>query len=58
MWLIIKEWQKQRIIESWAGPKYTIKSAKGNTIYTDWIVNTFLSNFYKDNPKRYATGVW
>lgn len=23
-----------------------------------WIVNTFLDNFYKDNPKRYATGVW
>ena len=24
----------------------------------NWIVNTFLDNFYKDNPKRYATGVW
>ena len=24
----------------------------------EWIVNTFLDNFYKDNPKRYATGVW
>ena len=23
-----------------------------------WIVNAFLDNFYKDNPKRYATGVW
>ena len=23
-----------------------------------WIVNSFLDNFYKDNPKRYATGVW
>ena len=26
--------------------------------YQNWIVNTFLDNFYKDNPKRYATGVW
>lgn len=28
-----------------------------NTL-SNWIVNTFLDNFYKDNPKRYATGVW
>ena len=29
-----------------------------NIIVNIWIVNTFLDNFYKDNPKRYATGVW
>lgn len=24
---------------------------------TNWIVNIFLDNFYKDNCKRYCTGV-
>ena len=31
-----------------------VLSSRDNT----WIVNTFLDNFYKANPKRYATGVW
>ena len=30
----------------------------GEFIKPYWIVNTFLDNFYKDNPNRYATGVW
>ena len=35
-----------------------IKTKKVVVFLEEWIVNTFLDNFYKDNPKRYATGVW
>ena len=35
-----------------------IKSEFNFDLESFWIVNTFLDNFYKDNPKRYATGVW
>ena len=31
---------------------------KENVIDRDWIVNTFLDNFYKDSCKRYWAGVW
>ena len=32
--------------------------SEGDSLWTSWIVNTFLDNFYKDNPKRYATVIY
>ena len=47
-----KSGKNKEIIESWTGPKYTIKSAKGSTIYTDIVI---LGNTI--NKKNYYTAI-
>ena len=47
-----KSGKNKEIIESWTGPKYTIKSAKGSTIHTDIVI---LGNTI--NKKNYYTAI-